>query len=181
MKFCSKRVLLFIILDCCSDWLFCYVKPTYLFLTVPICIGWPPVCGYFGILLQLKLKLTPWSPSWDAGSPSANKKFPTFYRTWWFITHLQEPVTCCILSQINPVHTFSSCALMSHFNIILPPMPGYSKWSLSHRFSHQNPGCTCPLHVCSISCLSHSSWFHHPNNVWWDHEAPHHAVFYASC
>jgi hypothetical protein len=98
--------------------------------------------------------------------PQLIKKFPTFYRTW-FITHLQEPVTACILSQINPVHIFSSCALKSHFNIILPPMPGYSKWSLSHRFSHQNPGCTFPPHICSISCLSHSSWFHHPSNVWW--------------
>ena len=99
--------------------------------------------------------------------PQLIKKFLTFYRTWWFITHYKSHSLACILIQINPVHTFSSFALKSHFNIILLPMSGYSKWSLSHRFSHQNPGRTSPPHICSISCLSHSSWFHHPNNLWW--------------
>jgi len=99
--------------------------------------------------------------------PQLIKIFPTFYRTWWFIPIYKSQLLACILSQINPVHTFSSFALKSHFNIILPPIPGYSKWSVSHRFSHWNPGCTSPPHMCSISCLSYSSWSHHPNNVWW--------------
>ena len=48
------------------------MKPTYLFLTLPISIGWTPIYGYFGKLLQLKLN--PWSPSRDAGSSSANQE-----------------------------------------------------------------------------------------------------------
>jgi hypothetical protein len=48
-------------------------------------------------------------------------------------------------------------------NIILPFMPGPSKWSLSFRFTHQNPTCTSPLlYSCHMPCASHSSLFGHP-------------------
>jgi hypothetical protein len=39
-------------------------------------------------------------------------------------------------------------------NIILPTMPGSSKWSLSFGFSHQNPVCTSPLPT-RATCPAH--------------------------
>jgi hypothetical protein len=46
-------------------------------------------------------------------------------------------------------------------------MPGSFKWSLSFRFSCQNPVCTSPFpHVCQMLCPFHSYSFDHPNNIW---------------
>jgi len=54
-----------------------------------------------------------------------------------------------------------------HPNFILQSKPGSSKWSLSLRFSHQNPVFTSPLlHTCYIPPSSHSPRFDHPNNIW---------------
>jgi len=41
-----------------------------------------------------------------------------------------------------------------HRNIILPPTPGSSKWSVSLRIIHQNPVCTSslPMHA---TCIPH--------------------------
>jgi hypothetical protein len=47
-------------------------------------------------------------------------------------------------------------------------MPGVSKWSPSLRFTHQNPVWSFPRpRMCYMLCPSHSSWFDHPNNIWW--------------
>ena len=49
------------------------------------------------------------------------------------------------------------------FNIILPSMPRYYKWSPSLKCTHQNPVCIYLVsHTCYMPRPPHSSWFHHP-------------------
>jgi len=64
------------------------------------------------------------------------------------LAHLQQPPTC---PYPEPEQS-SPCLPISHiedpFNIILPSMSRYSKWSPSFRFPCQNPVCTsCGPHT----------------------------------
>ena len=57
--------------------------------------------------------------------------------------------------------------LKTHFHIILPTMPGSSKWVPSLRFIHQNTVYASPLiHTCYMPRPSHSWRFYHPGNIW---------------
>ena len=73
------------------------------------------------------------------------KKFPTFYGTRRFVIvltsarHLSGSWTSSI--QSLPPFYF----LKIHLNIILPPRPGSSQWSLSLRFPHPNSIYTAPF------------------------------------
>jgi hypothetical protein len=70
----------------------------------------------------------------------------------------------------NPVHTPppSSYFLQIHLNMMFPSTSRSSKWSLSLRFPPQNHICTSPVpHTCCMPRPSHSSLFHHTNNIWW--------------
>jgi hypothetical protein len=52
--------------------------------------------------------------------------------------------------------------------ILSPFYLWYSKRSISVRSPHQNPVCTSPLpDTCYVPSPSNSSWFAHPDNVWW--------------
>ena len=81
--------------------------------------------------------------------------------------HLQEPAIC----PYSEPDQSSPCTIPRskiHVNIILPPTPRFSKWFLSLSFPHQNPIYTSPLpRTRQVSSQSHSSWFDHPNYVWW--------------
>ena len=84
------------------------------------------------------------------------------------LPYSQESATC----PYPEPHKYSRCppfhVLKIQFNITLPSRPGPYKWSLSLRFTHQNPIYTSPLlHTCYMTHPSHSSRFDHPNNIWW--------------
>jgi hypothetical protein len=103
------------------------------------------------------------SPSWDADRHPASQEIPcplwnpkVHYRVrksqWLFPT----------LSQMNPLHAFSSYFLNNHVNIIHPSKPGSSEWSLPFRFrtnilcafliSPMRP--TCPAHLMPLGYLA---------------------------
>ena len=107
---------------------------------------------------SLTNKLTLWSrvqsPFQEASRSSGH---------WDILCILWNPkVHCCIykssppvpmLSKINPVRAPPSHFLKIHFDIILPSMAGFPKWSLSRTFPHQNPVCTSHvLHTCYMPC-----------------------------
>ena len=86
------------------------------------------------------------SPRWESNRSSAGQEIPCILCNLNVHYHIyNSPSPIPILSQINPVHT-PIPLLKIHFNIILPSMPGSSKWSLFLRSSHQNSICSPPLH-----------------------------------
>ena len=95
------------------------------------------------------------SPSWEANWFSASQEIP---RISWnpkvhYRTH-KRPPPVSILGPPNPVHIATSNLLEIHPNIIHPSTPRSPQWSLSLRFSHQDP-----IHPLSspirATCLAH--------------------------
>jgi len=80
------------------------------------------------------------SPSLETNRFSATQEIP--HNLWNLKIQYRiykSPLTVPILSQLYPVHNPTSHFLKIHLNIILQPMPGSPKWSLSLRFPQQNP------------------------------------------
>ena len=99
------------------------------------------------------------SPSWEANRFSASQEIPRILGNlrFHYRVYKSPPPFVPILSHINPVYAPTSHFLKIHLNIILPSTPGFSKWSISLRFPHQNPDYTTTLpHTCYIPRPSHS-------------------------
>jgi hypothetical protein len=144
----------------------------------PWASSWTPECSRlwlidFSLLIYLVThSLThsiEQSSSWEANRFSASQEIPCILWNPKVNYHIHKsPQPVPILSHFDPVHAPTSHFLKIHLNIILPYMPGSSKWSLSPRFPHQNPIYTSILpHICYMSHPSHSSPFNHQNNIGW--------------
>ena len=95
------------------------------------------------------------SPSLEANLFSASQEIPRIL--WNSKVHCRihkSPPPVPFLNQIDPVHVPTSYLLTNRLNIILPSLPGSSKWSLSLGFPHQNPVHTAPLPI-RATCPAH--------------------------
>jgi len=91
------------------------------------------------------------------------KKFPVVYGIWRFITVFTRAHHLFLSWGRSIQFTPPSYFFKINFNIILPTVPRFSKFSLPLRFPHQHPVCSFPLsHTCHISF----SLIDRPN-IWW--------------
>ena len=72
------------------------------------------------------------------------------------------------LSQINPALVLVKDLFKVYFNIIIPSVRSFYKWTLSLIFPHQDTVCISPLpHICHMHSPSHSSCIDHRDGFWW--------------
>jgi hypothetical protein len=121
------------------------------------------LCGYFICIYLLTHSfihsLTPWCRILfeKVIVTQLVKKYPAFL---WkpkvhYCVHTGSPLDP-ILSQLNPVHPIDPCLPKVHLNVILPPTPRSSQWSLAFEPPNQNPVNTSPLpHACHMSVPPH--------------------------
>jgi hypothetical protein len=106
------------------------------------------------------------SLSWEANmcTPDQEIQFMAFEGYYYFYESL--PLVH-IQSQVNQLYAIQFCLLDSHFNIILPSVPRFSKQFLCFRFSNENPvSISLLLHACHLAHTSRHLRFHDPNSIW---------------
>jgi hypothetical protein len=109
------------------------------------------------------------SLSWEASWFSASQEIP--HVLWNPAVHYRIhkcPPPVPVLSQIIPVHVYTSHFLKILINIIFPSMPGSSKWSLS--LPQVSPPKPC-IHLYAPPYMLHApsisfSRFDHTNTGW---------------
>jgi hypothetical protein len=70
----------------------------------------------------------------------------------------KNPPLVSILNQLNPFRSNDPCLPKVHLNVVLPPTPRSSQWSLTFGPPNQNPINTSPLpHPCHVSRPPHPS------------------------
>jgi hypothetical protein len=80
----------------------------------------------------------------------------------------KSPSLDSILSQLNPVHPIDPILTKFHLNVIRPPTPRSSQWSLAFGPTNQSPVNASPLpHACHMSRPPRPPLFNHPNNIRW--------------
>lgn len=126
-----------------------------LFLTIRI-QNYCPKFSWFLRINQITNVIHGWS-SWKASSVSDSWEIPSILWNQKVHHHVHKsPPHFLALSQIVPVHVPSSYFLETHFNILIPSMPGSSQ---VFSFPYMKPVFTsCFLHVYYMSGLSHSTW-----------------------
>jgi hypothetical protein len=110
------------------------------------------------------------SPSWEANRTSDSQNIPRILRNPKVHYRIHKnPPPVPVLSQIDPIYVPPHpTSRRSTFNTIFLSTPGSFKWPLSLMFPHQNSVCTSPLpHTCYMPFPYQSTWFYHPNNIWW--------------
>jgi len=109
------------------------------------------------------------SPAWEAANSAASQKIPWILcnlRVYYHV-HVSLPLVLTP-NQTNPIHALTHCFFIVCFNIILSSMPRSYRWSVSLMFPHHSIVWTSLLlHMCHMPNPSYSSWFYHPNIVWW--------------
>jgi len=87
------------------------------------------------------------------------------------LPYSQTPPLVLKLNQMEPVHSFKTHFSKIYSNIILPPLPKFSKWSLPFRVFNQIFVCISYLtYECYMTHLTQYYWFDRPNNKWWSVE-----------
>ena len=108
------------------------------------------------------------SPSWEANRFLSSQEIPRILwnpNVHYRIHKCPPPVP---ISKLDPVHILTSHFLKIYINITFPSTPGSPMWSLSLRFSHQNPVYASLLpHTRYMPRPSHSYWFYHLYYIGW--------------
>ena len=100
---------------------------------------------------------------------SAGKEIPYILRNpnSYYIIYKGPPFVP-VLIQINPVHSLPTYSIKIRSNIIFLSAPGIPQWSLSLRYSHQNPLSTSPFpHTCHVPNPSNSYLFDCQYTFYW--------------